>query len=251
VTLLELDHVSKAYRGRARKHVGLRNVSLRIYAGERVAVYGERRSGRSALLRVAAGIDPPDAGVVRFEGRDLRDCRRSNALATPGIGFCTTTFRVNQGRLVLDQLIVGLLAGGVSRMVAQSQACAALERVGAEHCAMLAPAELDGLETTLVAIARTLAQEPKLLVIDEPTIGVDLLARDQVLLLLRSLSDDGIAVLSSTGEVTGLSGVDRALFVDDGQLRGRPDDGQLRGRPEPESATVIPLHTGDRQSASA
>ncbi len=240
MVLLELDQVSKAYGHGPRRRVGLQDVSLSIYAGERVAVYGDRRSGRSTLLRVAAGVETPDTGIVRFEGHDLND--RRGGLSANGIGFCTTTFRPSEGRLVLDQLIVGQLVRGVSRASAQALAHAALERVGAERCAMLRPTELDGLETTLVAIARALANEPKLLIMDEPTIGVDLLARDQVLLLLRSLADEGMAVFTSTGEMTGLSEVDRALIL---------DDGQLRGHSEPENATVIPLHDGDRRSASA
>ena len=71
-----------------------------------------------------------------------------------------------------------------------------------------------------VALARALALEPSLLVIDEPTRGVDLLERDAILALLRSLADEGIAVLISTGEATALAGADRALSLADGELRG-------------------------------
>ena len=83
-----------------------------------------------------------------------------------------------------------------------------------------------------VAIARAITLEPSLLVIDEPTKGVDLLARDEVLALVRSLANDDIAVLASTGESTGLAGADRALAL---------SEGELRGAPPAELATVLPL----------
>jgi ABC-type lipoprotein export system ATPase subunit len=240
LTLLELDRVSKSYGRGTRKRVALRDVSLEIDAGERLAVYGGRRSGRSTLLRVVAGIEPPDTGIVRFEGRKLTD--RGGDLLGDGVGYCVKTFRPAEGRHVLDQLMVGLLARGVSPSLAETRAQDALVRTGAERCAALEPNELDGDESARVAIARVLAFQPKLLVIDEPTIGVDLLARDGILLLLASLSKEGVAVLTSTDETTGLSGADRALVM---------DDGALRGRLAPKRAPVIPLHRAERRSASA
>ena len=80
-----------------------------------------------------------------------------------------------------------------------------------------------------MAIASALVTSPALLVIDEPTNGVDLLERDPLLTLLRSIANEGTAVLMSTGEAQGLSGVDRALSIDNGELRGdvKPRDAQV------------------------
>jgi ABC-type ATPase involved in cell division len=228
MSLLELEHVSKCY-GRLNERVALRDVSLQIEAGEMVAVWGTRRSGRSTLLRIAAGVETPDAGVVRFEGRDLRE-RGGEALGD-GIGYCRRTFRASEGQLVLDNLMVGLIARGVPLSQAASRACAALERTEIVRCAALTPGELDCAETVRAAIARALAFEPRLLLIDEPTIGVDLLARDGILTLLHSLALDGVAILASTGESPGLSGT-RALTLSDGELHGSTARGL---------ATVVPL----------
>ncbi len=96
----------------------------------------------------------------------------------------------------------------------------ALERTDAQSCAHLYQDELDGAETVRIAIAQALTSSPALLVIDEPANGVDLLQRDPILALLRSLADDGIAILMSVEESTGLLGTDRALTLDEGQLRG-------------------------------
>jgi ABC-type lipoprotein export system ATPase subunit len=238
MSLLALEGVGKRYRDRAREHVALREVSLALEAGELAVVWGMRRSGRSTLLRVAAGIEQPDDGVVRFEGKDLS--KHGEELLGSSIGFCQKRLRGEEGRGVLGQVMVGLLVRGASAAEARRRAHAALERTGAAGCSGLGLAELNGADAIRVALARTLALEPKLLVVDEPTKGVDLLARDQILLLLRSLADDGVTVLMSADESTALSGADRALSL---------SDGELRGTPARELAPVVELRRPERRTA--
>jgi ABC-type multidrug transport system ATPase subunit len=214
--LLELEHVVKRYRRESR--VALEDVSLVIEAGEMVVIWGERRSGRSTLLRVAAGIEAPDAGVVRFAGRDLAE--RGGEMLGGGISYCRKTFRSSAGQTVLDHLIAAQLARRVARSTALSRTWKSLQRVDAEQCATLRATELNPEEAVRVAIARALSSDPQLLVIDEPTLGVGRPERDQILELLRSLADEGVAVLASTGEGTGLLGADRVLSLGRGRLRG-------------------------------
>jgi putative ABC transport system ATP-binding protein len=240
MSLLELEGVGKRYGRGSSERVILRDVSLELNAGELVAVWGLRRSGRSTLLRVAAGVEPADEGVVRFAGRDLA-ARRGNGLGR-AIGYCRKTFRTAEAQSVLEEVMVGLLARGTSPALAHARARSALERTGAEHCATLKPNGLDGAEAVRVAIAQALSHGPGLLVIDDPTVGVDLLARDGILLLLRSLADDGIAVLTTTAEASSLSGADRALSLGEGVLNGSPG---------PELASVMPLHAVAASSMSA
>jgi putative ABC transport system ATP-binding protein len=218
MSLLELQHVSKRYRHGAHKLDALRAVSLELDAGELVAVWGLRRSGRSTLLRLAAGIEAPDSGVVRFAGHDLAT-EAGSALAN-GIAYCHPPLHAADGRTVLAEVLAGSLARGETPSVASTHARAALERAGAQHCAELAPHELDSAEIVRVAIAQGLATQPALLLIDEPTKGVDLLDRDGILKLLRSLARDGIGVLTTVGESTGLFGADRALSLSNGEMHG-------------------------------
>jgi energy-coupling factor transporter ATP-binding protein EcfA2 len=242
MTLLALERVSRRHRRGAHEVVVLRDVSLHVDAGELVSIWGVRRSGRSTLLRVAAGIEPPDTGVVRFAGRELAG-GDGRALGG-GIGYCRRAPGEGAGRDVLDELLVAQLARGIPQSPARSRAFAALARVGAEDCAARAMRELDTAETVRVMLARALVLGPSLLVLDEPTAGVDLLARDGILALLRSLADEGIAVLSSTADATALAGSDRALSLTEGELRG-----SSAPVPEPalELAQVLPL----RRRASA
>lgn len=240
MSLLVLEHVSKCHRAGLREHVVLRDVSLELDSGELAVVWGMRRSGRSTLLRIAAGVESPDAGRVRFEGYALED--RGRSVMGEGIGYCRRSFAPTDGPLVFDHVMVCLLARGVPCARAKARAHLALERAGAEPLAGLAPGDLDSAEAVRVAIARALVLGPRLLVIDEPTKGIDLLQRDEILLLLRSLTDDGLAVLASTGEGTGLSGAHRPLSL---------GDGALRGELAPGLAPVVPLRRTAELQANA
>jgi ABC-type lipoprotein export system ATPase subunit len=238
MALLELEHVAKRYGQGSRTVVVLRDVCLQLEASEIVAVWGPRRSGRSTLLRVATGIEEPDSGVVHFAGRELAG--GGGELLGNGVGYCRKTLRRDVDS-VLDGVKAGLLGCEVRPSAARERARGALERAGATHCAALRPHELDGADAVRVGVARALALQPKLLVIDEPTLGMNAAAGDGVLLLLRSLADEGIAILMSTGETPALSGADRALTLEDGKLHGGSD-------PEPASIHYIARH---RRPASA
>jgi ABC-type sugar transport system ATPase subunit len=239
MSLLELRRVCKSSRRPRRTNV-LCEVSLELDAGELIAVWGLRRSGRSTLLRVAAGVDPPDTGVVLFEGKDLR-ARGATALGG-GVGYCQQSVGLPIGRRVLDKVRAGLLARGVTVPDAHSRAHMALERVGVERSGELMLGDLDGGEAVRVAIACALVLGPRVLVIDEPTKGVDLLDRDKILLLLRSLTDEGIAILMSDGDGSGLPDADRAL-----SLAG----GELHGKTSPEIGVLLPLQRVARKSTAA
>jgi len=235
MSLLALEQVGKHYGGGAQSRIALRNISFEIESGELVAIWGRRRSGRSTLLRVAAGIERPDTGSVRLDGQDLY------ALASRGlddISYCRTSFRPSEGELILDQLLLGQMSRGVKATAARSRASEALRRVGAERLVALRPGDLDAAERVRVAIARALVREPRLLVIDEPAIGVDLLARDGIFSLLRSLADDGVAVLTSTADAAGLENADLAIAL---------SDGELNGSAAPDTAAVIPLRRASGQ----
>lgn len=230
MSLLALHGVTRRRRHGAYERTVLEDVSLTVEEGETVAVWGMRQSGRSTLLRIAAGVERPDGGTVRFAGDTLAGA--GEALGH-GIGYCRHTFVEEEARGVLDELLVAQLARGIPQREARSRALQALERVDAQRCAGRGRHELDGAEAVRVTLARALALTPRLLVIDEPTKGVDLLERDPILALLRSLADEeGIAILWSAGEATALMGADRALTLSGGQLHGSAG---------PELATIVPM----------
>jgi ABC-type multidrug transport system ATPase subunit len=216
--VLELDHIAKRYRHGVRSIEVLRDVSLQVDEREVVAIWGPRNSGRSTLLRIAAGIATPDSGAVRFRGRPLMP--GCGAIAG-GIAYCQPTLRSVEAQVVLDELIAAQLALGVRLSGARARASQILERVQASHCEGRHPYELSRAEAVRVAIARALLQEPALMIVDEPTTGVEDLERDPILELLRSLADeDGTAILMSLDKGIGLFASNRALSLSHGQLRG-------------------------------
>ena len=236
MALLELEHVSKRFGRGSAERIALHDVTLEIEAGELVGVWGRRRSGRSTLLRVVAGLEAPDEGVVRIDGR-------APSAARAQVGFCRRSFRAADGATVLEQLSTGQLTRGASLKEARAQARGALARLGAQHSAPLRPAELDAAEAIRVAIARALVREPRLLVIDEPTLGLDLAVRDEILALLRGLAGEGVAVLYSATDTSALTGADRALSLAKGSLGGECA--------APELAPVVPLRPAAAGSAGA
>jgi ABC-type multidrug transport system ATPase subunit len=241
MALLELAGVGKRYGRGELERVALRGASLELSEGELLAVWGRRSSGRSTLLRVAAGLEAPDQGSVRLAGEDLY--ARGTEDLRGQIRYCRKTYRPSEGQLVLDRLVTAQLARGISGPMARERAHRALEHTGASRCATLKPSELDPTEIVLVGLARSLVHEPRLLVVDEPTLGVDVLERDRILSLLRTVADEGTAVLMSVGETTCLAGADRALSLADGELHG-----ELKTR---ELAPVVHLRDAVSRTARA
>lgn len=227
--VLELDSVSKRYRHGDRRVEVLQDVSLQLHERELIAIWGLPRSGRSTLLRVAAGIEAPDDGVVRFRGRRLTV---GGGAIVGGIAYCQPSLRTIEGRVVLEEMIAAQLAMGVRPAHARACAWESLERVAARECESRRPCELDRAEEVRVGIARAMLQEPSLLLIDDPIKGVDPMERDKILILLRSLTHEGIAVLMSMDKGIGLFGTDRALSL---------GEGRLRGDVAPTVAEVVPL----------
>jgi ABC-type lipoprotein export system ATPase subunit len=230
MSLLELDGVTKRYHSGQRERTVLQDVDLRIEAGQLAIVWGARRSGRSTLLRIAAGVQAPDGGSVQLQGARIAD----SALGT-GVGYVARTLRAREEQGVLEEVAAVLLARGVGVHDARERARGALARTGSERLTEMTVSELSGGEALRVAIARALALAPALLVIDEPAATVEISERDEVLGLLRKLSGEGIGVLASTGEAEQLAGADIALTLRDGQLHGQSPQ---------ENATVLPLRRG-------
>jgi len=218
MSLLDLRTVRKRRSSGGREVLVLENESLSIDAGELVAVWGLRGSGRTSLLRLVAGIDAPDAGTVCFDGRDLAE--HGDRILGREIVYCQKAFRTAESQPAIDEVLLGLLVNGITGKEARTRAGEALERVGSGGLGRRRVCELDGDERTRLALANGLALGPRLLLIDEPVAGVDLHQRDEILLLLRSLADEGIAVLMTVGDWTGVTGADQSFSIGDGELRG-------------------------------
>jgi peptide/nickel transport system ATP-binding protein len=194
--LLEIDNLRVRYSGRGRRDAtidALDGVSLKLDAGETLAIVGESGSGKTTLLRCIARLIEPTDGAILLQGQDLaRAPRRKLALLRRELGvvFQDPQASLNPRRRVGATLERALRARGLGKVEAQSQAGQLLERVGLKQAyATRYPHELSGGERQRVGIARALAGEPRLVLLDEPVSSLDASIRRGVIDLLGELQE--------------------------------------------------------------
>jgi putative ABC transport system ATP-binding protein len=181
--MLHIAGIGKRFGGRP----VLGSVSLRIAAGEYVAVVGESGVGKSTLLNIVAGLEPPDSGTVSFldtEVTALDDDART-VLRRENFGFVFQAFHVLPHLTVQQNVGLPLLLRGFEAKDIEARARQSISAVGLAGREQSMPRELSGGELQRVAIARALAGEPKLVLADEPTGNLDQENARQVLALLR------------------------------------------------------------------
>ncbi len=247
--LLSLEAVGKSYlRGQHRLRV-LKDVSLEVNAGQLIAVWGKRGVGKTTLLKIAARLEKPDQGVVRFEGVDLATLRESEhtRLMLEKIGWVRRAGPKSDLRIV-DYVALPRLAER-GRRRAYALAAEALERVGMSECAGQHWGSLSDGERSLVAIAHGVVRAPRLLLVDDPTANLDVLEREHVTQLLRSLADEeGIAVLMTVPDMPGVMNAHHIASLSGGRLSTPPLEDPEPLPPEEEEGKVIRLR-GRGQSA--
>jgi predicted ABC-type transport system involved in lysophospholipase L1 biosynthesis ATPase subunit len=223
-SLLRLTDVSRRLRDGARELTVLDGVSLDVQAGELVGVYGERRSGKSTLMRLAAGLEQPDGGRVEFDGVDLARislAARARLRRRGGLALARgDSGPLLGGQRVLEHVALPLTGDGVTLGESEGLARPVLERVGAASLAHLRVDLLSLGDRIRVELARALVREPRLLLVDEPAVLPGPRDSRELQVLLRALAgEQGIAVVIASENMTALAGVHRFLTLSDGRLR--------------------------------
>ena len=218
--MLQLDRVDKTYWRGAHRLAVLSDVSLQVASGELVAVQSARRAGKTTLLSVAAGLLAPDAGSVSFQGTELRASAggaRAGLLAE-GLGWARCREEAPAGVDALRHVATPLLPH-LGRRSAERRAAEALALVGADRCARATWDRLSDLERTLVTLARALARAPRLLLVDDPTVGLSADESERVVRLLRGQAEtDGLGALITVPERAAARGAHRVLTLRDGRI---------------------------------
>ncbi len=196
-------------------------VTLRIEAGELLALYGPSGSGKTTLLMLAAALIAPDRGSILFAGRDVARLtpRESARYRRHDVGLITQEFHLMPGAGALDNALIKLPVLGFTLREARERTRPWLQRVGLGERLEHLPEQLSMGERQRVAIARALAGEPGLLLADEPTGNLDSRRTGEILALLRDICRERrIPGLLVTHDADAAGYVDRAFTLRDGHL---------------------------------
>jgi putative ABC transport system ATP-binding protein len=192
-TLYDLRSVSRVYGERANSVRALRDLDLTVHDGEFLVVAGPSGSGKTTLLQLLGGLDRPTEGEVLFDGRDLANLGDGEltALRLRTIGFVFQQFNLIPTLTAAQNVEVALAPRGLDAAERRAAVQRALASVGLEGRADHLPSQLSGGEQQRVAIARALANEPRVVLADEPTGNLDTATGEEIVELLRSLSNGG------------------------------------------------------------
>jgi putative ABC transport system ATP-binding protein len=225
--MLELEGVCKYYRTPGETVVALQDVSLIVSPGEVVAVMGPSGSGKSTLLLLIGALLRPDAGSIRFRGRELGSMseRDSARYRRRDVGFVYQDYNLFPGMSAADNVALPLRMNRVGWRESHEQASALLDRMELAHRAGFLPSRLSGGERQRVAVARALAAKPSLVLADEPTGNLDTARGEEVLSALRELArSQDTAVILATHDAHATDYADRVCDIKDGGLHERPGD---------------------------
>ena len=215
--LLALEGVSRAY-GKARV-LALDRVSLKIARGECVAIAGPSGSGKSTLLHVMCGLDRPTSGRVLVEGREPRSAGDWAWLRAERIGFVFQAFNLLPTLTAAENVEVPMFGTGRGRREREARALELLARVGLADRARHRPGELSGGECQRVAIARSLANAPDILLADEPTGNLDSRTSAQIVdLLLDIHRAEGATLVVASHDERMARQAERVVGILDGHL---------------------------------
>ncbi len=225
--LVDVDRVEKVFlRGSEEIHV-LKDLSLKVPAGEFLALMGPSGSGKSTLLNLIGGLDRPTRGTLSIAGErvdELSD-RRLAAWRARHIGFVFQLYNLLPVLTAERNVELPLLLTHLTKAERKKHVATALEVVGLSHRAHHFPRQLSGGEQQRVGIARGIVTDPTLLLCDEPTGDLDRKAGDEILVLLQALNrEHGKTIIMVTHDPHASAKASRTVFLNKGQLTSQPLD---------------------------
>lgn len=220
--MISLRQVSKSYETPAGKFTALQNVDLEIDSGQFVGIVGKSGSGKSTLLNMVAGIDRPTSGSVDVAGTAVHTLSENKLASWRGrnVGFVFQFFQLLPTLTAAENVMLPMdFSKSIPLRDRRKRALELLQRVEVGAHADKLPATLSGGEQQRVAIARALANEPSLVLADEPTGNLDSVTATAILDLFRDMANRGTTVVIATHEADIARVIDRRIEISDGRIQ--------------------------------
>jgi putative ABC transport system ATP-binding protein len=222
--------VKRRYRMGEEEVWALAGVDLDVARGEYLSIMGPSGSGKSTLFNMIGGLDRPTEGQILMDGQDIRamDIRQIAYLRCHKVGFIFQTFNLVEVMTARQNVMLPMTFAGVDDQQASRRACELLDRVGLGQRYDHLPSQLSGGQQQRVAIARSLANDPDLILADEPTGNLDLKTGEEIIgMLARFTRELGKTVISATHDHKMLAASDRVVYLTDGRIVDIKKKGEL------------------------
>ncbi|MCG3178464.1 MAG: putative ABC transporter ATP-binding protein YknY [Phycisphaerae bacterium] len=227
--IVSARQVKRLYRMGEEKVWALAGVDLDIYRGEYLSIMGPSGSGKSTLFNIVGGLDRPTEGEVYIDGARMSDLDQEQIayLRCHRIGYIFQTFNLIGVMSAAENVMLPMVFSGMDDGPAYAKACELLDRVGLDKRYDHRPGELSGGQQQRVAIARSLANDPAIILADEPTGNLDLKTGEEIIRMLEGLKNDlGVTIISATHDHKMLAASNRVVYLVDGKIT------DIKGRDE-------------------
>ncbi len=227
--LIELVHVSKIYKSGAGEFAALKDINLQFRRGDYAAIMGKSGSGKSTLINMITGIDTPTSGQVRVGDVELQHMRQGDISVWRGanMGVVFQFFQLLPMLSVLENTILPMdFCNMYKKDEREERAMDLLAMVGLEDVANKLPDALSGGQQQIAAIARSLANDPPIIVADEPTGNLDSRTAERILTIFEELAGAGKTILIVTHDSTLAERASRRIVIVDGELTSEPSRSQ-------------------------
>jgi putative ABC transport system ATP-binding protein len=220
--MIEMKNITKTYQLGEVEVPVLKGIDLQIAAGDYVSIMGMSGSGKSTLMNIIGCLDRPTDGEYYLEELDLTTLAKDDLayIRNQRIGFVFQQFNLLPRSTALENVMLPMVYAGISKAERRERAAAALIKVGLGDRLLNRPSQLSGGQQQRVAIARSLVNQPALLLADEPTGALDTQTTQAVMELFEDLHHQGIAIVIITHEPEIAAQTNRKIVMQDGLIIG-------------------------------
>lgn len=219
--MLEIKKINKSYRIGDYKQQVLKNVSIKFRKNEFVSILGHSGSGKTTLLNLIGGLDRYDSGDIIINGKSTKNFKDKDwdAYRNNSIGFIFQSYNLIGHISILDNVEMGMTLSGISKKERRKKALEALNRVGLSSHIHKKPNQLSGGQMQRVAIARALANDPDIILADEPTGALDTSTSTSIMELIKEISKDKLVIMVTHNEDIAKEYSNRIIRLSDGEVQ--------------------------------